>query len=74
MKETRRAHALLDALRQESKLRSDSHLAEELGYRKSRICEYRAGHPVSAEFIVAVQRKYGWSMKKIDALLAPRGE
>jgi hypothetical protein len=47
MKEMRKAHPLLDALRQENKLRSDSHLAEELG-----------------------QRKYGWSIKKIDALLA----
>ena len=69
MKEMRKAHPLLDALRQENKLRSDSHLAEELGYRKSRICEYRAGHPVSAEFIVGIQRKYGWSIKKIDALI-----
>lgn len=70
MKEMRKAHPLLDALREENKLRSDSHLAEELGYRKSRICEYRAGHSVSAEFILKVQRKYGWPLKKIDALIA----
>lgn len=69
MKETRKSHPLLDALRDENKLRSDAHLAEELGYRKSRICEYRAGHAVSAEFIVGVQRKYGWPIKKIDALI-----
>jgi len=74
MKETRKSHSLLDALRAENKLRSDSHLAEELGYRKSRICEYRAGQPVSADFIVKVQRKYGWSIKKIDGLLAAKAE
>lgn len=70
MKEMRKAHPLLDALREENKLRSDSHLAEEMGYKKSRICEYRAGHQVSADFIVGIQRKYGWTIKKIDALLA----
>jgi len=69
MREARKPHPLLDALRQENKLRSDSHLAEELGYRKSRICEYRAGQPVSSDFIVKVQLKYGWNIKKIYALL-----
>lgn len=69
MKETRKPHPLLDALRQENNLRNDSHLADEMGYKKSRLCEYRAGHKVSSDFIVGIQRKYGWSIKKIDALL-----
>lgn len=64
-------HKLLDELIQENRLRSDSHLADELGYTKGRICEVRKGRPVSAELRCTIQRKYGWSLKRIDMLAPP---
>lgn len=67
-------HALLDALIQDNKLRSDAHLADELGYSKGRICEVRHGHPVSAEIRCAIQRRFGWTLKRIDTLAPPAGK
>jgi predicted transcriptional regulator len=69
MKEARKPHALLDAIREEGGYRSDTHMAEMLGYSKGRICEYRKGYHISADFLLTIQRTLGWSIKKIDALL-----
>ena len=70
----KKPHALLDALLSENRLRNDSHLADEIGYTKGRICEYRNGTQMSAEFILTIMRKFGWSLKKIDALLSESKE
>lgn len=66
---------LIDALIKENRLRNDSHLADEIGYSKGRICDFRSGKvKISAEFRLAIQRKYGWSIKRIDTLAPPEGE
>jgi hypothetical protein len=67
----RKPHALLDALLKDQQLRNDSHLADVMGYSKGRICEIRSGKPVSAEFRCAIQRKFRWSLRRIDDLAPP---
>jgi predicted transcriptional regulator len=74
MKEVRKPHPLLDSIREEGGYRSDAHMAEMLGYSKGRICEYRSGYHISADFLLIVQRTLGWSIKKIDALMAQKVE
>jgi predicted DNA-binding transcriptional regulator AlpA len=71
VKTATKPHALLDALRKDRDLRSDAHLAEVLGYSRQHIYKMRIDGPVPDTFRVVVQRVYGWSLKKIDALAPP---
>lgn len=65
-------HALLDAVVAQNKLRSDTHLGEEIGYSKGRICEIRSGRrPVSDDFRCAIARRFNMTLKQVDALAPP---
>lgn len=65
------AHVLLDAVIAQNNLRNDSHLAEELGYRKGRICEIRKEKVVSDSFRCAIVRRFNMTLKQVDALAPP---
>lgn len=66
-------HALIDKVISENRLRSDVHLGDEIGYSKSRICEIRAGRrQVSDDFRCAIVRRFGMTLKQVDALAPPK--
>lgn len=75
MKQPRTPHALLDTLIQSNKLRSDTHLADELEVSKITIHDIRHGRRyVSADIRCTIIRKFGMSLKKIDELAPPKKE
>lgn len=66
-------HTLLDKVIEENRLRSDAHLADEIGYSKGRICEIRKGDiGVSDEVRCAIARRFNMTLKQIDALAPPK--
>lgn len=65
-------HALLDKVIADNRLRSDTHLAEEIGYSKGRICEIRSARRlVSDDFRCAIARRFNMTLKQVDALAPP---
>lgn len=68
----RKPHALLDALIESEKLVNDARLAGALGVVGPQISKIRHGQvPVSDTIRVAIQRKFRWSLKRIDELAPP---
>lgn len=68
-------HALLDEVIQKNRLRSDAHLADEIGYSKSRVCEIRNDRcAINDEFRCAVARRFNMTLKQIDTLAPPGGK
>lgn len=66
-------HLLLDEVIQRNRLRSDAHLADEIGYSKSRVCEVRNGRcDVNDEFRCAIARRFNMTLKQVDALSPPK--
>lgn len=67
-------HALLDKVISDHRLRSDAHLADEIGYSKSRVCEIRNNRCVIDDgFRCAIARRFNMTLKQIDALAPPKG-
>ena len=65
-------HALLDEVIARNRLRSDAHLADEIGYSKSRVCEIRNKRClVNDEFRCAIARRFNMTLKQVDALAPP---
>ncbi len=65
-------HALLDEVIDSARLRSDAHLADEIGYSKSRVCEIRNRKCVVDDgFRCAIARRFNMTLKQIDALAPP---
>jgi len=66
------AHPLLDEVISRNHLRNDSHLADEIGYSKGRVCEIRNKHcEVNDDFRCAIARRFNMTLKQIDALAPP---
>lgn len=66
-------HALLDALIEAKKLKNDRQLALYMGLTAPHLSIMRSSEKtVTDQFRIAVQRKFGWSLKRIDALAPPK--
>lgn len=66
-------HALLDKVIADNRLRSDAHLADEIGYSKSRVCEIRNSRcEINDEFRCAIARRFGMTLKQVDTLAPPK--
>jgi len=63
------AHTLLDTLLHEQGLKNDAHLARDLKIGPPWISKIRRGHVrVTDEFRIAVMRKYGMTLVRLDEL------
>lgn len=66
-------HDLLDKVIADHRLRSDAHLADEIGYSKSRVCEIRNNRcAIDDSFRCAIARRFNMTLKQIDALAPPK--
>jgi len=70
-KRSERKHALLDTIREEYHLKSDADIARFFNILPSTVCRYRAGLPISADARLAIMRKTGWPLAKLDKLEPP---
>ena len=65
-------HLLLDTLKESKNLRTDAELADALGVRTGTVSKVRAGHNLIGDTLrVAIQRKFGWSLSRLDKLAPP---
>jgi hypothetical protein len=62
---------LLDALLKHAKLDNDSALAAELDIGRDILSKVRNGRELPDHVRVAIQRRYHWSLKRIDELAPP---
>lgn len=66
-------HALLDALIKSRRLGNDRQLAIYMGLTAPSFSRMRTEKKgVTDQFRIAVQRKFGWSLNRIDALAPPK--
>ena len=68
------AHPLLDTIRSEYGLKSDSQLARLLGISVPDISKIRHGRIVSAEKKIIIMRRLAWSLSKLDKIMPPVDE
>jgi len=65
-------HPLLDALIAEEGMRNDADIAKKLGIASPQISKTRHGKiEVSDTMRVQIQRKFRWSLRRIDELAPP---